>query len=409
MPLAALRRACSPGRPARPRAPRAALARRRGRPRRPGSTPRRSPLRARRSGRRSCTPRSTRRSTPRGAATSPTRAPGSSCASSGRRRASHARPPTATLALERLGDGTIDAGRCGDRCPQPTCSTRTTAGSARRWRRSPRPTASASTRAARRRARSSSATGGSSGRRTGRSAARANGGRPRPRSRRSRWRRARRRSRRRCDAEPRAASRGSARHRCRAEETLRRAGQLDRFLRLVSIEYGRGVSNGRVTKDFEIQEAITFRDGAAAAFADLEPRLLAIATAAATRRVKAALASLGASLVDRESRRDARAPSRPSTRRRRRPSTTCTALYPAEWKDAAKTADFDVIAAALDRHARLRPRAATGGRRSRRGSRRTASSSSVPSSVCAGSRRHSSRASSRCSGTAAAITTGSCG
>ena len=39
------------------------------------------------------------------------------------------------------------------------------------------------------------------------------------------------------------------------EELRRRAGQLERFLRLVPIEYGRGVENGRVTLDFEIQEA----------------------------------------------------------------------------------------------------------------------------------------------------------
>ena len=80
-----------------------------------------------------------------------------------------------------------------------------------------------------------------------------------------------------------------------ADETLRRAGQLDRFLRLVAIEYGRGVSDGKVTKDFEIQEAISFRDGAAAAFADLEPILLE-RDRVASRRVKAALAQLGASL-----------------------------------------------------------------------------------------------------------------
>jgi high-affinity iron transporter len=132
-----------------------------------------------------------------------------------------------------------------------------------------------------------------------------------------------------------------------ADETLRRAGQLDRFLRLVTIEYGRGVSDGRVTKDFEIQEAITFRDGAAAAFADLEPLLLA-RDRAATRRVKTALASLAGSLV---------------TASRGGPPVSPAALdgtvgaavddlqtlYPPEWKDAAKAADFDVIAAALDR------------------------------------------------------------
>ena len=131
------------------------------------------------------------------------------------------------------------------------------------------------------------------------------------------------------------------------EETLRRAGQLDRFVRLVSIEYGRGVSNGRVTKDFEIQEAITFRDGAAAAFADLEPVLLA-RDPAATRRVKVALSSLGASLVTAS---HGGAAAEPETIA----ATVGAAvgdldrLYPAQWKSAAQTADFDVISAALDR------------------------------------------------------------
>ena len=50
------------------------------------------------------------------------------------------------------------------------------------------------------------------------------------------------------------------------DELVRRAGQLDRFLQLVPIEYGRGVSDGRVTLEFEIQEAVTFRDGAEAAY-----------------------------------------------------------------------------------------------------------------------------------------------
>jgi high-affinity iron transporter len=53
-------------------------------------------------------------------------------------------------------------------------------------------------------------------------------------------------------------------------DQARRAGQLLRYLTLVPVEYGRGVRNGVVVKDIEIQEALTFRDGAAAAFADLQ-------------------------------------------------------------------------------------------------------------------------------------------
>ena len=45
-------------------------------------------------------------------------------------------------------------------------------------------------------------------------------------------------------------------------EQSRRAGQLLRFLSLVPVEYERGVIDGPVTKDLEIQEAITFHTGA---------------------------------------------------------------------------------------------------------------------------------------------------
>ncbi len=131
------------------------------------------------------------------------------------------------------------------------------------------------------------------------------------------------------------------------DEIVRRAGQLDRFLRLVPIEYGRGVQDGRVTLEFEIQEAVTFRDGAAAAFHDLEPSLAA-RNAASTRRLGLALDELGAALAD-AARGDAVAD--PATVK----ATTEDALalisdlYPSEWKEATEAADFDVISATLDR------------------------------------------------------------
>ena len=76
------------------------------------------------------------------------------------------------------------------------------------------------------------------------------------------------------------------------EEQLRRAGQLQRFLALVPIEYGRGVDDGRVTLDFEIQEAVTFRDGAAQALGDLE-HLLAEQDQQDTKRLGELLDGLG--------------------------------------------------------------------------------------------------------------------
>ena len=97
-------------------------------------------------------------------------------------------------------------------------------------------------------------------------------------------------------------------------EQARRAGQLDRFLRLVPIEYDRGVEGSRVTLAFEIQEAITFRDAAAASLADIAPTLLA-PRRRATRELTANLESLGT----RSMRAAAAAPSlRPSASRRRR-------------------------------------------------------------------------------------------
>jgi high-affinity iron transporter len=131
------------------------------------------------------------------------------------------------------------------------------------------------------------------------------------------------------------------------EEQLRRAGQLDRFLRLVPIEYARGVRDGRVVLDFEIQEAITFRDGAAGAFRDLEPILLA-RNPVATRKLARSLTTLGDALAQASRGDRVTAPDEVH-------ATTDGALalieatFPQEWRDAAGTADFDVISATLDR------------------------------------------------------------
>ncbi|MEZ5101075.1 MAG: FTR1 family protein [Thermoleophilia bacterium] len=130
-------------------------------------------------------------------------------------------------------------------------------------------------------------------------------------------------------------------------EQVRRAGQLLRFTALVPVEYGRGVDGGRVVHDFEIQEAITFRDGAAQAFADLESVLLA-RDAAGTRRIGTLLDVLGDALAA------AAAGSRvvePDVVDAAAAEVVDLAggLYPEEWKDAGEAADFDVIQGALDR------------------------------------------------------------
>ena len=140
-----------------------------------------------------------------------------------------------------------------------------------------------------------------------------------------------------------------------AVELARRAGQLERFLRLVPIEYGRGVKDGRVTLDFEIQEAVTFREGAASAFHDVEPTLVKTSPAAA-QRLGAALDELGVVLAD-ASRGTAVASPEAVKATTEEAVRLIETTYPSAWKEAAKTADFDVIAATLDR---LQAAAATG-------------------------------------------------
>jgi high-affinity iron transporter len=130
-------------------------------------------------------------------------------------------------------------------------------------------------------------------------------------------------------------------------DQARRAGQLDRFLRLVPIEYDRGVEGGRVTLAFEIQEAISFRDAAAAALADIAPTLLR-RDATATRELTGILASLGNAL-DAAGGGRAVAPAEHVSAQTKRSLDLIDALYPAAWKEAAAGADFDVIAASLDR------------------------------------------------------------
>ena len=130
-------------------------------------------------------------------------------------------------------------------------------------------------------------------------------------------------------------------------EQARRAGQLDRFLRLVPIEYNRGVKDGRVTLAFEIQEAISFRTAAAAALADIAPTLLA-RDAQATRELTAILASLGSTLDAAVGGR-AVAPAEHVSAQAERSLDLIDGLFPEAWKEAAAGADFDVIAASLDR------------------------------------------------------------
>ena len=131
-----------------------------------------------------------------------------------------------------------------------------------------------------------------------------------------------------------------------AEEEERRAGQFLRFLALVPVEYGRGVDDGRVTLDFEVQEAITFRDGAAQAYADLEAAL-AKRDAAATARIGVLVDELGSALALAARSEQVADPERVEALAEEA-LTLADGIFPEAWKDT-EAADFDVIRTSLDR------------------------------------------------------------
>ena len=112
------------------------------------------------------------------------------------------------------------------------------------------------------------------------------------------------------------------------------------------IEYDRGVEGTRVTLAFEIQEAISFRNAVAVALADISPELLA-RDPSATRELTAIVDGLGRTLDAAGAGRAA--PAESIHARTDRALEIVDDLYPDSWREAASGADFDVIAASLDR------------------------------------------------------------
>ena len=131
-----------------------------------------------------------------------------------------------------------------------------------------------------------------------------------------------------------------------AAEQSRRAGQLLRFIALVPVEYARGVKEGQVTVALEIQEAATFRDGAAAAFNDLRS-LLDTRDAASTQQVAEAFDALEQQLLAAKDQSHIAAPADIQAGADRI-STLLKQTMPAEWQTHDTGADFDVIDTALD-------------------------------------------------------------
>ena len=131
-----------------------------------------------------------------------------------------------------------------------------------------------------------------------------------------------------------------------SEEAQRRAGQFLRFLALVPVEYGRGVDDGRVTLDFEIQEAITFRDGAAQALGDLES-VLVQRDAEALTRMTTLVDEIGTALAQ-AARGERVADPDEIDALTEEALDLADGVFPEEWKETS-AADFDVIRTTLDR------------------------------------------------------------
>ncbi|MBN2499945.1 MAG: FTR1 family protein [Anaerolineales bacterium] len=131
-----------------------------------------------------------------------------------------------------------------------------------------------------------------------------------------------------------------------AEEQTRRAGQLLRFLSLVPVEYKRGVKNGEVFLDIEVQEAVTFLDGAQAAFKDLRLPLEAL-DPTQTAAIAAQLDALETTLDNTNRRVEVVEPAVIEDAVSE-VTAQLTAVYPEAWKASNTASDLDVIATVLD-------------------------------------------------------------
>jgi high-affinity iron transporter len=125
-------------------------------------------------------------------------------------------------------------------------------------------------------------------------------------------------------------------------ELARRAGQMLRFLALVAIEYSRGVrpEGGVITADIEIQEAITFLQGASSAYADLQSTVAGLDAEVALRT----------SALLQTAQEQIRTVAAPSDLKATvdRISADLTAVLPAEWLQGGSSSDIDVILSVLD-------------------------------------------------------------
>ncbi|MCA9878247.1 MAG: FTR1 family protein, partial [Thermomicrobiales bacterium] len=129
-------------------------------------------------------------------------------------------------------------------------------------------------------------------------------------------------------------------------DKARRSGQLLRYLSLIPMEYGRGVKDGQVLLDLEVQEAIAFMDGARASFNDLRLPLQEI-NPEETAAVDAALIRLDAALTGTAKRTAVADPATISADAEDA-ARRLNAMFPQAWLQASGDSDFDIVSQLLD-------------------------------------------------------------
>jgi high-affinity iron transporter len=133
-----------------------------------------------------------------------------------------------------------------------------------------------------------------------------------------------------------------------AAESARRAQQLLRFVALVPVEYGRGVKDGRVTRDFEVQEAIAFQTASDAAFDDLRDQI-AKRDAARASAVGVKIDDLGADVAEAGQRNTGVTSHASIEKQSDAIEKELKAVMPAAWEKPTDDSDYDLIALTLDR------------------------------------------------------------
>ncbi|MCA0454643.1 MAG: FTR1 family protein [Chloroflexi bacterium] len=123
-------------------------------------------------------------------------------------------------------------------------------------------------------------------------------------------------------------------------DQARRAGQLIRFVDLVSIEYKRGIVNGVVVRSIEIQEATTFLEASTAAFNDISLTL--------EQRDAAITAKVATLLNDMKLQIQSTADPVALENKGIEVQTLLKQVMPEEWQQVATDSDMDVIISLLD-------------------------------------------------------------